>query len=499
MKSTQSATLSGLNAKAIEVESTLTKGLPAFTIVGLATNSIQESKDRIKSALLSNNFTFPPLRITINLSPSDIKKSGSHLDLPIALLIALNSEEFNLDQWFIFGELGLDGSIKDSPSIFTLVLSLIEQGKSLKLLIPKASVHKISFIPNVSYIGVSTLNEAIDILKNNVSINTTKLTHTTPSITIDQVYFYEKNYPYDFNEVKGQEVAKRASLISAAGLHNMLLSGSPGCGKSMIAKRFVYIMPPVSQDELLSIAKNESLSGKEPNFKPQRPFRNPHHTSTKSSIFGGGSQNAQIGEIALSHLGLLFFDELPHFQKQILEAMREPLEDGKILISRVNSKVEYPTNFVFLAAQNPCPCGFLLSSIHDCRCTDLEVQRYKNKLSEPFLDRIDLHINMQEVRISDKSSISSKEMHQKVLQAFFMQKNRGQSSLNGKLTEKEINKFIKFDNVLQTILDQAITKFGLSLRSINKILKLSRTIADLEEKQDIEKKHLLEALSYRKR
>jgi magnesium chelatase family protein len=255
----------------------------------------------------------------------------------------------------------------------------------------------------------------------------------------------------------------------------------------------------MSLEEILEKAKLDSLDVVEPDFSPTRVFRNPHHSSTKASIFGGGSTTAKIGEVALSHNGMLFFDELPHFGKPILEALREPLEDNKILISRVNSKINYPTKFMFVGALNPCPCGNALSTKKECRCNDVEISRYKNRLSDPFLDRMDLFVTMNEVTNDDKSDVSSKELHKKVLDAFLMQKRRGQKELNGKLCDEDISKYCILKDESHDIMQKAIENYSLSFRAINKILKVSRTIADLSLSQSIEKSHLLEALSYRKR
>jgi len=498
MSNLKCASIDGIDAIEVNIESTFTKGLPSFSIVGLASTSIQESRERIKSSLLTNDFKFPPKRITINLSPSEVAKKGSHLDCAIALLVALNEKNINFDDFFVFGELGLDGSLKDTKSIFILILSLAKQGKIKNVLIPKESIEKISKIPNINIYAINNLQEAIQFFSLNqkeqykiknqdfnydfLDINTTK-------------YYYSQEYIYDFSDVKGQSLAIKAALISAAGNHNILLQGSPGCGKSMIIKRLKYIMPPMNLTQILEKAKLDSLQLKEPQFKPQRAFISPHHSSTKASIIGG----TQIGEIALCHNGILFFDELPHFSKNILESLREPLEDNSILVSRVNTKIKYPTKFLFASAMNPCPCGNLLSSTKECRCNQLEIQRYKNKLSEPFLDRIDLIVIMNEYNKDDTKINTSKQLHEIVLKAFSMQVNRGQKELNGKLSEEDILKYCILDEESNQIMQSAIDKFSLSFRSINKILKVSRTIADINESKNISKLHLLEALSYRKR
>ena len=502
MKQVLCATYEGIDAKLVNVESTLTKGLPSFSIVGMASTSITESRDRVKSALLSNEFKFPPKRITINLAPSDIKKEGSQFDLSMALLIALDSFEDDISSWFVFGELGLDGAVKENMQLYPLLLSLANQSLIKKAIVPYESLSKVSKIPNIDFYGVKNLQDAINLLKNQVRaephIQNTGIMHPFYEID-DEKYFYMKEYEEDFIDVKGQEIAKRAALIAAAGFHNILFEGSPGCGKSMISKRLRYILPPMNNSEILEVAKLQALDFQEPKFQPRRPYRAPHHSSTSASVFGGGSRKAMIGEVGLAHSGILMFDELPHFSKAILEALREPLEDGKIRISRVNAKIEYAADFLFIGAMNPCPCGNLLDTNKECRCSDAEVQRYKNKLSDPFLDRIDLSVVMQNVNADDKPSLSSKEMHKQVVYAHMFVKQRGQASFNAKMSDKEIELYCVMDTQAKDILDLAIQRYSLSFRSIKKIQKVSRTIADLDKKKLINKTHILEALSYRRR
>lgn len=501
MKKVYSGSFEGIAAKTVSVESSFSKGLPSFSIVGLGNASIQESKERIKSSLCANNYTFPPMRVIINLSPSDLKKEGTHFDLCGALLIALQKEEVDFEDFYIFGELGLDGEVKETSSLFALILSLSQSGQMQKAIVPSSALEKLSCIPNTQFYGVSNLEECINFFtQNKERVPTSSKDYKHPFIqTKDSKLFYQEHYPFDFKEVKGQENAKRAALISATGMHNMLLEGSPGCGKSMIAKRLLYILPPLHMQEILENAKLNALEGIEPEFLPLRPFRHPHHTSTPASIFGGGSSHSRIGEIGLAHGGILFFDELPSFSKNVLEALREPLEDKRIMISRVNTKIEYPTDIMFLAAMNPCPCGNLLHIQKSCRCTDLEVQRYKNRLSEPFLDRIDINIQMQPVSSDDKPSLSSSQMHQQVFKALKMRDTRKQTAPNGKLEDEDISKYCQINADLQETLRKASENFSLSFRSVNKLLKVARTIADLESCESIEKGHLLEALSYRRR
>ncbi len=501
MKHLLAATLDGIEAKPVDVETTFTKGLPAFGIVGLAGSSIQESKERVKSALLTNGFKFPPLRITVNLSPSDLSKSGSHFDLAIALAIALQDEDVSLENTYVFGELGLDGKVKDTRSIFPLLLSLKNQALVERAIVPKESLPNLSLIPGILYIGVETLNEAIAFCKgekDGARVESAPIEGDFLEVAGEK-YWYSKEYLEDFSEVKGQEVAKRAALIAAAGMHNMLMEGSPGCGKSMIAKRVRYILPPMSLEEILYLNQYALLGDEEPSFKPLRPFRSPHHSSSKPSIFGGGTSQAKIGEIALANGGVLFFDEFPHFYKSVLEALREPLQDHKVLISRVNSKVEYRTRFMFVAAQNPCPCGNLLSSLKSCRCTDLEIKRYKQRISDPLLDRIEIYVTMQESDAKDEPSVDSATMHEKVIEAFRRQKERGQKRLNGKLDEREIERFCSLEESAKEVLQKAVANFGMSHRGVANVKKVARTIADLNGSEMIGKRELLEALSFRRR
>lgn len=503
MRVIKSGTLENIDAKEVNVEATFTKGLPSFTIVGMVNTVITESKDRVKSSLLTNDYKFPPKKITVNLSPSELKKAGTHFDLPIALLISLYEKKENIfDDFHIFGELALNGEIKDSSSIFPIILSLVKQGLLKKVLVCKTSAKKISKIPNIKIYCVDSLLDAINFFSNenkeNFLYENEQLEHEKININ-KQNFYYLNRYKEDFLEVKGQDIAKRAALISCAGNHNIILEGSPGCGKSMIAKRMPYIMSPMSLDEILELAKLDAFDLKEPDFKPLRKMRNPHASSTKASVVGGGTNSAKLGEIALANSGILFFDELPHFSKSILESLREPLEDHSLLISRVNSKVKYETKFLFIGAMNPCPCGNLLSNKKECRCSELEIKKYKNKLSEPFIDRIDLYVVMNESDYEDKPSFSSEQLHEKVIDSFKFQKLRGQKNLNGKLSDEEIKRYCNLDEECEKILNMASVNFNLSFRSINKILKVSRTIADLDAKESIDKIHLLEALSFRKR
>ena len=503
VKHAKCATLNFNKALEVSVESSFVRALPGFSIVGMADQSIQESRERIKSALSSVNFQFPAQKITINLSPSDLKKEGSHFDLVIALLIATQKEKLTCKDFFVFGELGLDGHIKKTTAIFPIILSLASTHKNLQVLVPKEILTKIQQIPGIKAFGVDTLEEALLFFKEkrfervDETVQSEKLFEN--SLTIQgKTYFYPPSFELDFADVQGQTRAKRAMLISAAGMHNILLEGSPGCGKSMSIKRLRYILPPQSIEEILTSNAYWSMNEEDEELSPLRTFRSPHHTSSKPSIFGGGSSHAKAGEIALAHNGVLFFDEFPNFSKTVLESLREPLEDHKVLISRVNSKISYETKFLFAAAQNPCPCGNLLSQSHECRCSQLDLNRYKNRISEPIMDRIDMYVQMGEETSQEKGS-SSKEMFAQVLKAFVAQKERGQKELNGKMNEQETLHFCTLDDEASQTLEMAKNRFGLSHRAHQKILKISRSIADLAGCEKITKEHLLEALSFRKR
>jgi len=408
-----SATLNGIDAKRVEVESSFTKALPGFSIVGLGSQSIQEAKERVKSALLNNDFEFPPLKITISLSPADLKKEGSHFDLPIALSILYHNIDINLEDFLVLGELGLDGRIKDTASIFPIILSL----KPKKVIVPLESVKKVSKIPDIEIYAFSHIKEFEEF--NPKKIDKSELNYSYLKID-GKKYYYLEEFELDFNDVRGQKLAKEAALYSASGFHNILLEGSPGVGKSMIINRLRYILPPMSLEEILEVEKLKAIEGKEIDFKPLRPFRAPHYSSTRAAIFGGGSRSAKIGEIAFANKGVLFFDELPYFQKDVLENLRLPLQDRKVLISRVNSKIEYETDILFAAAMNPCPCGNLLSLNKECRCTELEIKRYKNRISEPLYDRIEIYHQM--IEDEDEDRVTSKELFEKVLIAFEMQR-----------------------------------------------------------------------------
>lgn len=525
------AALEGLEAKEVEVEVSFTKALPSFQITGLAGNAIQESRQRVQSSLLSNDFKFPPLKISVNLSPSDLPKQGSFYDLPIALLIALyghcdlgeidsalqiasqanpqaDSKTTQADsqttphtkppKYFAFGELGLDGRIKDTPSIYPLLFSLLSrqgnQGNQNSIFIlPKSAKEFYSTIPNLKAYFADTLKEAIAILKCPPPMESVESTLPFDyEIFGGEKYYFTSHFTLDFKDVLGQERAKRAALIAACGFHNILFEGSAGSGKSMISSRIPHILPPLNLSEILQLASNTLK------ITAQRPFRNPHNSATKAAILGSAvGQSVKYGEISLAHLGILFFDELPHFPKSLLESLREPLENHHFTISRLQAKIACPTDFMFIGAMNPCPCGNLLSTTKECRCNQKEINAYKNKISEPFWDRLDLFVQMQE-GAQTTHTITSKEMQSQVLKAFGFQKMRHQTCFNARLEGEELARFCALDAQGKQVLDLAKERFSLSARGINKILRVARSIADLALSEQISKEHLLEALSYRK-
>ncbi|MDE5591912.1 MAG: ATP-binding protein, partial [Helicobacter sp.] len=473
------AVFDGLEAKEVEVEVSFTRSLPAFQITGLAGSTIQEARQRVQSSLLSNGFKFPPLKIVVNLSPSDLPKQGSFYDLPIALLIALydysDLQEIENKKesitWFAFGELGLDGKVKDTPFIYPLLFSLLSKSENTEafFILSKSAENFYSKIPNLKAYYVDTLQEGIEILRNPppLEANNADLPFLFEEI-LGERYYFSTDFPLDFSDIVGQERAKRAALIAACGFHNILFEGSAGSGKSMIATRIPYILPPLKREEILQMAANTLK------ISPFRPFRNPHNSATKAAILGSAvNQSIKQGEIALAHLGVLFFDEIPHFPKNILESMREPLQNHYFTISRLHAKVICPTDFMFVAAMNPCPCGNLLSTFKECRCNTKEINVYKNKISDPLWDRLDLFVQMQEGD-ANTHRVDTLSLQKDVLNAFIFQKQRGQRSFNARLYGQEFEEFCIMEDEAKNILQKAVTHFGISLRQKHKILRVSR-------------------------
>lgn len=492
--------LQGLDGFRIEVESDIATGLNSFNIVGLPDASIKESKERVRAAIGNSGYKFPLGRITINLAPANLKKEGSQLDLAIAISILTANGNIisppKEDIAFI-GEMSLDGRIIAIDGALPMIISLKELGFT-KCIIPEDNKEECSLIDGIDIYPVNNLNQVVDFLNEKNKINPL-------DIYIDDFEKYE-DYPMDFKDIKGQENLKRAMEISAAGNHNLIMIGPPGSGKTMAAMRLPSIMPNLNFEESIECTKIYSVTGnlRENKLIKNRPFRNPHHTSSSVALIGGG-RIPKPGEISLAHNGTLFLDELPEFNKSTIEVLRQPLEEGNVTISRANASLTYPADFLLIAGMNPCPCGYYGQQNHQCTCTIPQIQRYLNKVSKPILDRIDIHVEVNPVKFKDltektKKEESSKDIRKRVEKARNIQKDRFKDTnilYNSQMNSRDIEKYIKLDDELKKIAELAFHKYKFSARSFNKILKLSRTIADLEESEKIEKIHLLEAIRYR--
>lgn len=496
---TNTTTLIGLDGKLVEVESDITSGLPSFTIVGLPDSSIKESRDRVRVALINSGYRFPAGRITINLSPADLKKEGTQLDLPIAisLLGSMGVINFDYEEYIILGELSLDGRIVPIRGALAMVIAMRELGFT-KFIIPADNKDECAIISDIEIYPFDKLNDLVAFLNKEKQVKAYEI--DLSKIT------EEKTYDYDFKDLKGQESLKRALQIAAAGNHNVLMIGAPGSGKTFSAKHLPTILPDMSFDEKVEVTKIYSIMGllDSGHLVNERPFRAPHHTSSEVALIGGGHSVPRPGEITLAHKGVLLLDEFPEYRKNVIEALREPLENKEINVARSQASVKYPADFILIAAMNPCPCGNYGNPLKECTCSFNEIRRYLNKISSPILDRIDIHIEIKPVKYEDlkddSKSKSSAELKREVVRARLIQEERYRTekiSTNSELNTNQMKKYIKLSEDVEKIAKMAFNKYNFSVRSFNKIIKMSRTIADLEGSKEIESKHLLEAIRYR--
>lgn len=492
--------LQGLNGFVVEVETDISKGLPVFNIVGLPDISIKESKERVRTSIKNSGYEFPLNRITINLAPANIKKEGSQIDLAIAvgILSAMGMVvECNFSNIAFIGELALDGKVNKIEGALPMVISLREKGIK-SIVIPYENKDECGIIDDINIIPVKKLNQLISFLKGNEKIKSYKR-------DISELLKIEEKLEEDFADIKGQEGLKRALEVAASGFHNIIIIGSPGSGKTMSARRLPTILPDLTFEESIETTKIYSVAGllNKNSLINKRPFRSPHHTASSSSLIGGG-RIPKPGEVSLAHNGVLFLDELPEFKKNALEALRQPIEDGNVTISRVNATLNYPSKFMLVASMNPCPCGYLGDPNHECTCTVNSIDKYLGKISQPLLDRIDIHIEVMPVEYNDLSrnikTESSQDIKKRVNKAREIQLKRYSNEnifSNGQLTAKGVKNYCKLDNKSEKIMKQAFKKFKFSARSYNKILKVGRTIADLDGEEIIREKHILEAIQYR--
>ena len=497
------ATVIGLDSYIVDVETDIINSLPAIVIVGLPDAAINEARARVRSAIKNSNYTFPDKKVVINLAPADLKKEGTNFDLPIAVGILIEEcviEPEVIKDYAFIGELSLDGALRSVTGVLPLVLGLKNAGLK-NVIVPAANAKEAALVDGINVYGAETLSDVVNHFLEN-PLSATK---------VDVKQYLEKSleeeFIYDFKDVKGQRKAKKALEIAAAGGHNMLMSGSPGSGKTLMAKCFASILPPLELSEAIELTKIYSISGLLSSDEPlmtKRPFRPVHHTASSNGIIGGGS-NPKPGEITLAHRGVLFLDEMVEFPRNVLEVLRQPLEDNEIVISRAKHSIKYPAKFILLGAMNPCPCGYLGDREKQCTCSEYQITRYLAKLSGPLLDRIDLQVEVPRLTSDELLNKSSKEeasaeIRKRVIRARKIQaeRYRDESILtNSELTPKLVKKYCKIDKEGEELFKTAIVKYQLSGRRYDRILKLARTIADLDGSDDIKQQHLMQALQYR--